>query len=493
MSVQEARRLAHLTEFTRAVFAATTLPEVATAALGGLVESGFANRAYLTFKQADGTPFDRLHSCNSAETTSYEVRGLAGMTVQRMLAWQDELLIPDASQDESLGDECQVYGVEIGSVLCLPLGDTASGQGGLYVDRAPGEAPFGQGSLAMARQYAVIIGQACASLTKIEAVSRRQEHLETLLGIFRTVYGVMELSTLLDHVTQMSLAITKAERAFVLLVEGSELTYGAGRDRETLLPPVNFRRISHSVCQQVLESGQEVCVFNAAEDATFSARQSVVNLQLQGVVAVPLMGRDGVVGILYIDSSNRVLDGLRQEMKLLRAVGSVAGLVIENARMYQRVTVDPRTGLYARGLLGVRLEEELVRSKRYDRPCALLMLGVDDLAALGDDVDTAMRMVSQILRLQLRGGIDFPARFDDARLAMILPETGPDGAWTLAERIREKVASASFAGHDGAARALTLSVGVAIWQAPDQTADELTDDAVDALETARQAGNLTVI
>jgi diguanylate cyclase (GGDEF)-like protein len=489
MSVQEARRLAHLNEFTRAVFAATTLPEVAAEALSRLVETGFARRAYLSFKQADGTPYDRLASMDPADIAAFEVKGLAGMTVQRMLAWQDELLIPDAAADQALADECQVYGVEIGSVICLPLGEA----GGLYVDRAPGDAPFGQGSLGMARQYAMVIGQACASLTKLEAQARRQEHLESLIGIFRTVSGVMELSTLLDHITQHSLTITKADRAFVLLVEGNELTYGAGRDREALLPAANFKRISHSVCQQVLESAQEVCVFDTGEDDAIGARQSVVNLKLQGVVGVPLMGRDGVVGILYVDSSQRNMEGLRQEMKLLRAVGSVAGLVVENARMYQRVTVDPHTGLYGRGLLGVRLEEELTRAKRYDRPCALLLLEVDDLDEMAEDAEKAMRVVAQILRLQVRSGIDFPARYDEARMAMILPETNRDGAWILAERIREKVASVNFAGQDGAPRALTLSVGVALWTGADQTPAELLDDALDALEAAREAGNLTVI
>jgi diguanylate cyclase (GGDEF)-like protein len=489
VSVQEARRLAHLNEFTQAVFAASTLQEVASAALSRLVETGFARRAFLTYKAPDGAPFDKLASLDPADTASYEVKGVAGMTVQRMLAWQDELLIPDVAQDESLNDECQVYGVEIGSVLCMPLGET----GGLYLDRAPGETPFGEGSVLMGRQYAAVIGQACASITKLEAQSRRQEHLESLLGIFRTMSGVMELGTLMDHVTQISLTITKAERAFVLLVEGAELAYGAGRDKDSLLPASNFRRISHSVCQQVLETSQEVCVFNTAEDDAFASRQSVVNLKLQGVVAVPLMGRDGVVGILYIDSSNRILEGLKAEMKLLRAIGSVAGLVIENARMYQRVTMDPRTGLYGRGLMDVRLEEELVRSKRYDRPCALLLLEVDDLDQLADDAEKAMRLVAQILRLQVRSGIDFPARFDESRMAMILPETTRDGVWTLAERIREKVASVAFAGADGEPRALTLSVGCAMWEGPDQGPTELTEEALAALEDARQAGNLTVI
>jgi diguanylate cyclase (GGDEF)-like protein len=488
-----------LHDFASAVLAANTLTEVAEAALGRAIMWGFAQRALVRYHRLDGSIFEWMVTRDSAEATAYQVRGLASMTLERMDTWQDEIFLPDVVSDAVLAEEAGVYEVDLASVICLPLEPGTATPGGLYLDRGRSEPPFAPEDLALARHYALLIGHACRALDRQETGSKRQDHLESLLGIFRTVAGVMEISTLLDHVTQKALAITKAERAFILLVEGQELTYGAGRDRDGVLPATSFKQISHSVCRQVLEGAQEVCVFDAGEDAAFSARQSVVNLQLQGIVAVPLIGRDGLVGILYIDSSMRNLEGLRKEMKLLRALGSVASLMIENAQMYHRVTVDAKTGLFTHALLTVRLEEEISRARRYERPCAVLLIGLDALEEIAEEhgadrAAIAMRLVAQIMRTQARGGIDFPARYGDDRLALVLPETPAEGAWTLAERVREKVGQSAFAGPGGVPLALTVSVGLALWQPPDGDSVQLLAAAEAALEDAwASGGNCSVL
>ena len=132
-------------------------------------------------------------------------------------------------------------------------------------------------------------------------------------------------------------------------------------------------------------------------------------------------------------------------------------------------------------------------ARRYDRPCALLLIGLDGIEAIArehgaDRAVVAMKMVAQVLRTQARGGIDFPARFHTDRLALVLPETPEEGAWALAERVREKVARASFAGPGGKPLALTISVGLAVWQAPGGDSELLLATAEAALEAARVAG-----
>lgn len=488
-STPSSTTLDDLTELAAAVLNAAALQEVADAVLGRIVTSDFASRAFLRFQRGDATTFDEVLSSQLEDPELEAVRGVASLTAARVQSDGAPVFAPDALADAAYADQAAIYDHAPGGVICIPMQDAQGAFGALYAERTTERAPFTQADLDVMRHLTVLAGHTCRNLDRHEATLRRQEHLESLLGIFRSFSGVMELSTLLDHLTQMTLSITKAERAFVLLVEGNELTYGAGRDRECVLPAANFRRISHSVCQKVVETRQEVCVFDAGADAEVASRQSVVNLQLQGIVAVPLVGRDGLGGILYIDSRMRNLEGLRKEMKLLRALGSVASIMIENARMYQRVTVDARTGLFTRALLAVRLEEELARARRYGRPCAVLMVGIDGYDEIvrthgQDRAEIALRLVAQIVRTQARGGIDFPARFTDERLALVLPETGRDGALVLAERIREKVARAAFAGNSGTALSLTISVGASLWQPPDGSSAKLLDEATEALEAS---------
>jgi diguanylate cyclase (GGDEF)-like protein len=314
--------------------------------------------------------------------------------------------------------------------------------------------------------------------------ARREEHLASLFGLARDVAGSKDLDAMLDHVAHATLQITGAERAFILLLDGDQLTFGVGRDREQALTAHTFKQLSHSVCQKVLESQEQVCVFDAATDSEFGLRRSVVNLQLQGIVAVPLFGRSGLTGVLYIDSKTKALAALRKEMTVLTAIASVASLMIDNTRLFHRATVDAATGLFSRSLLMIRLEEEVSRSRRYKRPFSLVMVDLD--ARDGGDPQEAIKRVAQIVRLQLRAGIDFPSLYSDDRVAMILPETDVDGAMVVAERIREKVA--------GPDAAQTVSIGIAAFPAAAPSMHGLIDAAERALTSARQQGrNRTIV
>jgi diguanylate cyclase (GGDEF)-like protein len=132
----------------------------------------------------------------------------------------------------------------------------------------------------------------------------------------------------------------------------------------------------------------------------------------------------------------------------------------------------------------IRLEEEVSRARRYKRPFSLVMIDLD--AREGGDPGEAIKRVAQIVRLQLRAGIDFPSLYADDRVAMILPETDVEGAMVVAERIREKVA--------GPDAVQTVSIGIAAYPAAATTIHALIEAADRALVSARQQGrNRTIV
>jgi diguanylate cyclase (GGDEF)-like protein len=89
-----------------------------------------------------------------------------------------------------------------------------------------------------------------------------------------------------------------------------------------------------------------------------------------------------------------------------------------------------------------RLEEELERARRYSLGFSLVMLGVDPEEDEPDHEAVAPQELGARLRRELRLP-DFVARYGETEFAIVLPETGADGARRSVTRLRERLAGVS--------------------------------------------------
>jgi len=112
--------------------------------------------------------------------------------------------------------------------------------------------------------------------------------------------------------------------------------------------------------------------------------------------------------------------------RLLRdLVGEGSGRLID-------ATIDPETGLFSYDYLSFKLDEEFKRAQRFEQPLSCSMLGFE--GQVGDEV------LSQLASIFLNASrdTDVLGRFDQSSFLFFLPNTGPDGARTMADRIRHK-------------------------------------------------------
>jgi len=162
------------------------------------------------------------------------------------------------------------------------------------------------------------------------------------------------------------------------------------------------------------------------------------------------------------------------------------------ARFAHLARHDPLTGLENRQEFHRRLEEELERARRFGRPCALIMLDVDHFKAINDTHghpagDEALRRIAGVLCRQVRR-IDHVARYGGEEFVMLLPETGPEGAEGLAERIRAGIAAHPTPLGPDLEQRITASLGVASYPADADAAADLVRAADLALYAAKRAG-----
>jgi diguanylate cyclase (GGDEF)-like protein len=212
--------------------------------------------------------------------------------------------------------------------------------------------------------------------------------------------------------------------------------------------------------------------------------------------AVPLSSALGPIAVLVVASPRRrVLTGA--ELERLQAIADQAALALQNALLHQELetlsVTDRLTELYNHGFFHQRLVQELTRSKRFGHPLSLVMLDIDDFKSFNDAFghprgDDVLRIVSSAVRGALRD-MDLPARYGGEEFTVILPETGPEGALKVAERIRAGVAGADLVGRPGEpAVHRTVSVGVATFPDNATSAAGLVEAADRAMYRAKRAG-----
>lgn len=193
-------------------------------------------------------------------------------------------------------------------------------------------------------------------LSQISAVAIKPEagELETLrlfLEAARKLNTAGVLDEILITMLDVTLQLTKAERAFVFLKDDDGvLRLAAGRNfkKEPLL---DDKTISHSILEESIRSNLEFLLTDTSTSQDMAGRQSIVAYDLRTVVCIPLRKltvhatRDAqpaaasaamqAMGVLYVDSRFASQDITRVSQDILHAIATEAASLIENARLVQ--------------------------------------------------------------------------------------------------------------------------------------------------------------
>jgi len=214
-------------------------------------------------------------------------------------------------------------------------------------------------------------------------------------------------------------------------------------------------------------------------------------------MAYPLIGADPASadnGVLAV--ARRGSPFTREEWALFGYLAQQTAVAMENVALHDRLrwqaTIDELTGLANRRRFQDSLATEVQRMVRFGRPLALAIVEIDGFKAVNDAYgypqgDLVLREVAAVLRRSSRP-TDEPARYRGEQLALILPNTDPDGAYAMAEAIRRAVQAVEVKLPEGARVRVTVSVGVAALDPSVRDPSALIAGAESALADARRAG-----
>lgn len=152
---------------------------------------------------------------------------------------------------------------------------------------------------------------------------------------------------------------------------------------------------------------------------------------------------------------------------------------------------DPLTGLANRRYLKDMLRQEHYRAQRFGHPLSIAVGDLDHFKYINDRWghilgDEVLMRIAALLRNNLRA-TDFPARYGGEEFVILLPETPLEGALSMCEKLRSRIA-----GHDWEELAggleVTMSFGASDHLGNGQRDIESLADADAALYRAKAEG-----
>jgi Nif-specific regulatory protein len=172
----------------------------------------------------------------------------------------------------------------------------------------------------------------------------RKDHqrLMLLYNFGRDVHSHLEdTSAGLEEIMNMAMETLDAERGFIALLNenSGELECEIARDQRAGEDAAKLL-VSRTIVHKVARDGVSVLTENALKDGQFSEAKSVQELEIRSAVCVPLLFRDKILGVIYLDNRAAVGSFSRDDLVFLNALGQLAGIALGNAALHRQVVQE---------------------------------------------------------------------------------------------------------------------------------------------------------
>ncbi len=220
-------------------------------------------------------------------------------------------------------------------------------------------------------------------------------------------------------------------------------------------------------------------------------------LKTDELAIVPLKGKEKVNGIILADNFVTKKPITKDDLRMLIMLANQAGLAIENSQLYEKTVMlahsDSLTGLWNHGYFQYLLHDELEKARATKTPLSLIMLDIDDFKVYNDTLghqagDQILKELASLLKKHSRK-MDFVCRYGGEEFTVILPQTGKNEAYIIAERLRQDIEKHVFLHQEILPRkTLTASIGVSCYPEDGISPQDIINYSDKALYKAKNNG-----
>ncbi|MEW6418364.1 MAG: sensor domain-containing diguanylate cyclase [Nitrospirota bacterium] len=323
-------------------------------------------------------------------------------------------------------------------------------------------------------------------------ISMARRELDFYEEVSKTLTSSLELNDILTKIMKKTKEMTKAEAWSILLVdaETGELVFEKTEGKKAKEIQKFRLKIGEGIAGWVAQEGIPVVVPDVSKDERFLGKMDkAIHFKTKSLMCVPIKTKDQVIGVLEIVNKTTEEPFTREDLDLLMRLVDQTAIAIERTSLYQKMAelavTDDLTKLFNTRYLNRTMETEIQRSSRYNTSVSLIFMDIDYFKLVNDHYghlvgSKVLVEIGQLLIKNLRS-IDIVARYGGDEFVIVLPQTPPNAAIQIAERIRKIIEQNIFLKKEGYSLKITASFGVASYPESAKSKEELLRLADEAM------------
>jgi len=331
------------------------------------------------------------------------------------------------------------------------------------------------------------------SLQEISALNvkyeKRVNELSTIINIFEYINMVTDYKNLFTIINDMLIGVLGASSSTIFShKDGRYNVKASSLPRQALIKMKTIR----DILVKNYSSNKETFILTETE-----LKESFHEETTKSAVAVPLIGKEGLMGIIYLEHTKE--NYFQPEIKrYLNTLAIAIRLALENARLYSKLEemalIDGLTGLYNRMFFNKEIQNCMENYKKFNVPFVLVILDLDHFKKVNDTYghvcgDMVLQKISDLVKLEIRRD-DFVFRYGGEEFAIIFRNTKDMEVIKLRlEAVRQRIEE-TVIDYQGKPVSVTCSFGAVCCTLIDKmdNVDMIVKKADEALYEAKRSG-----
>ncbi len=201
-----------------------------------------------------------------------------------------------------------------------------------------------------------------ASRTDIEFLTNINKRLSFLYEFGDSIGNIFDINNLMDKVMEEIFKILPVDRGLVFLASNAQMTPHKFWDK-TGKKDAKDSDYSKTLIEQVAKERQSILTSDFAEDERFSSSESIIALHLKSTIAVPIIRKEELYGIIQLDSTTKGGQLTEDDLKIITLIANQVAVNIKNSHLIDEIKEQTRMKNTLERYLGPTLTDHIIQEK----------------------------------------------------------------------------------------------------------------------------------